>query len=225
MRKIVAFAILAGLLFAHSQVASKVNQLEKTAYSPLESPPLVELDEEIIFFSTLGNISLYHTFLNVWAIGLLLDEKIQPSDADGLINVLMAIAKHEIEIESFYTWSCLALYLRFNRPDACEPITHIGLRALPNSRYIATVQGYIFALVLNDPVSALPYYSLAASRPDAPPMLKNLVNKFMNSEQVSPSELIKSMETVIGTQNIDMAKFLEDIARIKRSQSNAQENQ
>lgn len=113
--------------------------------------------------------------------------------------------------------SCFVLGLDLKRADLCKEVIIDGMKAMPDSWRIPITMGFMYAYQLNDVSNAVIYYSLAASRPDAPDFLKKLSVNMLEKNSISVQELQESLENMFDAPGgSKVGAFLNDLMQKKR---------
>ncbi len=199
--------LLAALLY---QVTAHTWSYSKRDYRLVDDPPFAGMRPELIDVLTLGHRGLYDDLLSIWSIQMLIDQRTNLQDPAALQRSVLQLTRQQPRVESVYMLSCFVLALDLGRPEACEPVTIDGLKALPDSWRIPVTQGFISAYKLQDRAKAALYYSVAASRPEAPEFLRQLAANLARKEDLSPSDLEGTLRQILqGRTDSRLRSFLE----------------
>lgn len=166
-------------------------------YDVLAPAPLAGVDRRLIDILTLGHRGFYDDVVNIWTLQALADERLKTkTPAEIQKAMLLAVDSHP-RVESLYMLACFVLALDFSAPEACESISLVGLKALPDSWRVPVTQGFISHFKMGDPKKAAAYYQLAASRPGAPEYLQSLARKLAEKGQLSEAELKQTVDGLL----------------------------
>ncbi len=200
--------------------AGKLRLSADKHWDVLTTPPLTELDTSLINIATLGHRGLYDDFINIWAIQFLFDDRLKHEDPVDVQKSILQITRHQPKLESLYIASCYLLYMEFDRPEMCEEIIVDGLKAFPESWRIPIAQGYMSGYVLRNWEQSAMYYGLAASKPNSPPFLKELVPKLMEKKKLTIDDITSTLDSMRNQDGSKLTSFLNDLVRRRQERKN-----
>lgn len=195
--------VAAGTCFYH--ISLKTNVSHKKLKTILLSPPLATTSNTFDRIATLGHIGIYHTFLNVWSVQILIDIK-EEYEHDKLFKGLEQIRKKKIRFESFYLFACITAHT-LKRPELCMDYTRTGLELYPVSWRITMAQGYVSYFELDNPAEGALFYNLASTDPYAPDYVARVARKLYNKTNLTDEELDQMRD--------DMSKVIKDFQKIQ----------
>lgn len=184
-------------------------------------PPLSTFSSNLVNILTLGHRGLFDDFLQIWLIQIVADNRLSTKDLSAFLQTVHHIIKHKPQIESIYMLSCFTLAEIFIRPDLCQPISLIGLKAIPKSWRISMMQGWVHAFKTNEPAQAAIFYSIAASRIDikASKWVRSLVNRLLQEQNLTEEDLTNTLDALFGESDSKMRDLF-----FKASKSNSLDN-
>jgi hypothetical protein len=195
------------------------------SYLLVEPAPLSSIDSRILRIITLGFRGVYDDFLSIWTIQFLADERLKNFTTDEVFSAIKSTARQRPKIESIYMLSCFVLALDLNRPDLCKEIIIDGMNALPDSWRLPVTQGFIYAYKLNDIPNAAIFYSLAASRPGAPPYLQKLSTNMIEKNELSIEDMQTSLANMFDSPGgSKVGNFLGDMLKKNREKDQSSGN-
>lgn len=208
--KVLAWVLLLLSILGTNQVITYRSNNLSPPHVIDDLPSLVTLPPKVISVLFLGNERIYQHYLNLWLLQALADK---PSTPTAMINLIRKVLVHAPPIPTLYLISCFTMYQTYQAPEYCEEITQAGLKALPDDFRLLVTQGYISAVVTNEPEKAAVYYFMAAQNPRAPKYILNVAEKLAQNREANHEDLLSLFETIIGTKN--KPKLREFINRIK----------
>lgn len=197
-------ALLSGavLIAGHNK---RIHALKRN-YQLEAPPPMSELQPNIVRIITLGFKPAYDDFISIWLLQSLMDTR--PRDPDKLQKTIRAVIRHRPKLETIYMLSCFVMIRDFDRPDFCREVNLAGLEAFPKSWRLAMTQAYVEYFLLKQPLQAASFFSMAASRPDSPIYVKNLVAKLIKEANPTPEDIQASLELLSKFQGGEIFKDL-----------------
>ena len=210
-------------LLALLTVAASVGYLMRTiepriqdlrrSFDPYAPPPLSDLSPNLIQFMTLGHKHVYDDFINLWLLQTLMDERLD-TNTGAMLSSIRAVIKHRPKLETLYLLSCIVLMERFDGVQYCQEITIAGLEVFPESWRLPIMQGYIHAVMLEEPAQGAAFFRMAASRPNKPAWVLSLAKRLASSENISQEDISKSLTIINGfPQAESFRKILEQRRR------------
>ena len=182
------------LVAAFIPVSHHAKRLAAARAILFEKPALADMNPRLVNILTLGHRGLYDDFLAIHALQYLMDQNLQNIDSKITADALMAAARQEPKIQSFYMLGCFTLALNLKHPEYCEALNLVGVKAVPESWRIPLTQGFVFYNNIIDYGAASRWYALAASRPGAPEYLASLARKLADKSLMSIEEEKKTLE-------------------------------
>lgn len=200
---------LFGLCAMVVELSKRTEFARKSRQSLMELPPLVNVDPALVRIVTLGHKGLYDDLLHIWVLQILADKRLYSESSDTVFTYINQVIKQSPEIETLYMLSCFIM-LDFRRPELCEAISAVGIKAIPYGWRIPLTQGYVSALRLKDTEKGAYYYSMAASQAGSPAFLKSYADKLSRKIQLEDSDVKQTLDEILqfnGGSNL--LKFLE----------------
>ena len=205
----IALVVWSALAIFFFQIATHSYRSKHVEDGPVPNPPLIDLEPSTLRILTLGNPQIYQDFLQIWMTQQLASATTENTNPDALQG-----ARHGVHIESYFMAGCFTLAYRFKRPDLCFALMDLGLRANPESWRLPVIQGYIEYFLIKDPIRAAFFYSITASKPDAPEYIKGFVKKILNQEQITILELQENMSDVLNVEdNPNLQTFFRELSK------------
>ena len=162
---------------------------------------------------TLGHKHVYDDFINLWLLQTLMDERLD-TNTGAMLSSIRAVIKHRPKLETLYLLSCIVLMERFDGVQYCQEITLAGLEVFPESWRLPIMQGYIHAVMLEEPAQGAAFFRMAASRPNKPAWVLSLAKRLASSENISQEDISKSLTIINGfPQAESFRKILEQRRR------------
>lgn len=179
----------------------RLNQEYKT-FSP---PPLSNLKPSFIDIITLGHKHVYDDFINLWLLQALLDEN-KPANVEQAMLGIRSVVQHQPKLETIYMLSCIVMFDDYKEPKHCQEIILEGLKAFPTSWRLPMLQGYVHAVLLEEPAQAASFFLMAASRPKAPSWVQRLAKKLIDQKNIRSEDLDRSIEILEQSPNSGVFK-------------------
>lgn len=201
------------LLAALMRVTRTTAAYSQRDFQLLDAPPLTSLDPRVVNILTLGFHGLYDDFVDIWLLQQLMDKRLKPEHAEALQRAVVKTTKHLPKIESLYMLSCFIIGFDMNRPDLCEPFMLDGIKAIPDSWRIPMTEGFMLGFKQTDVRNAAVYLSIAGSRPGVPGHIKELAEHYAQNESMSPDDVKKAVNGLLGGETSRLSHFLEERAR------------
>lgn len=186
-----------GLLLATNPQRLKTLRSEYDIFAP---PPLTRFSPALVSILTLGHKAIYDDFINIWLLQTLMDTRKGTDDA-SMMTLIRSVIKHQPKLETLYMLSCFVMAQDFKKPGHCQEITLAGLKAFPTSWRLPMTQGYIEYFMLKQPAQAASFFMMAASRPNSPEYVQKTVRNLLDKNDLSPSDLQKSLEIMAENEN------------------------
>lgn len=177
----------------------------------LSLPPLVTMKTPVTNIMTLGHKGLYDDFISIWALQILASPDVRSIPPELLQKKMLVITRHLPKLETIYLLMIFTIALDLNRPDLTLPIALDGLRAFPQSWRIPMTEGFVYSFILDQPVRAAAFYSLAASRENSPAYVSKLVDKLLSRGPIKEQDAQSSLDEL--TDMPGGQKFREILSR------------
>ena len=217
MKAIFATIWICVLGYGLGLVSNKTRDYAAKSYRLVEPAPLSSIEPRILGIITLGFRGVYDDFLSIWTIQFLADARLKDFTTDEVFAAIKSTTRQRPKIESIYLLSCFVLALDLNRPDLCKEIIIDGMNALPDSWRLPVTQGFMYAYKLNDIPNAAIFYSLAASRPGAPPYLQKLSANMIEKNELSVEDMQSSLSNMFDKPGgSKVGNFLNDMMKKNR---------
>ena len=190
-----------GLIFrSTSELSSSDNGAHQNQNTPFARIPTAAL--KILL---LGQKRVFDDVLFLW-----LSQRIYPSSPDDreerdrqkLAEQVRSVVDRQPHIRTVYLMGCYALAFDWEKPQACEDITSIGMSLFPDDWFIPMLQGYVSTFELKDAKRGVYFYRIAAQQPEAPNYLRGLVAKLEQGQisdktQAAGQRLLQQMKESI----------------------------
>lgn len=181
---------LAALAAFSFNVTFKLERFSDKQYKLLTPPPLVQLKPAFVDLLMLGHTGIYHDFINIWGLQFLVDPAIKKESPEDVNAVIRLILGQQPQLESFYMIACFVMAFDLEKPQYCEPISVVGLKAFPQSWRIPMTQAFVSGFMMNDSTKASAFYHIAASRDQSPPYVAHVAQKLLDQAQLSDQEIL-----------------------------------
>ncbi len=191
------------------------------SYDGLVAPPLSELRPDIVNILTLGHKNIYDNFINIWLLQLLIDPD-KSVDPERMMTAIRAVIRHTPKLETIYMLSCFTMYLDYKKPENCQEIILAGLQVFPQSWRLPMTQAFVHYFLLKEPAQAASFFQMAASRPNSPPYVQNLVQKLLSENKLDPEDVERSLG-ILGAHpaNQEFVKILRSFGKMNETAPSA----
>ncbi len=222
-RSAIILPLVCALLFGAALVSTFPERVRalKDSYEFYAPPPLAGVNPKFVNIMLLGLKPIYDDFISVWLLQSLLD-KTPNKDPEKLLAQIRSVIRHEPKLETTYMLSCFVMANDLKKPEYCQEFSLAGLRAFPESWRIPMTQSYIEWNLLNHPAQAASFLMMAASRKQSPPYVRNAAKKLLETKQLEPDDIAKSMALIAEQDgNEQFLALLKSIEEKKKSDAKA----